>query len=372
MKLISIIKKIVSTVIIWAISNTIWTIISFIFPITLLIPIVKNVLESVITKTYAISLFDLLFVILFVVLEISLCWVMYYTKSKSNNHTNESSDKSMIDDINKETKDDEIDYESLDYYFETYHKHLTVYKNGNGILINSFTVVINNINSITEFRREINICDAKEIAAFPKLRDMKRTKLHDRFEKFGFWYKCLNNKDLIKSVREYYWSDDLKSIDTISQTDPKILKWIMEMNPSSIEIGKPYNIVYVMSIPNMFPIENGEFKDNIANIKGTHGKFQSKFAVKHIMKHFTYTVSFENGLLLHTKPSGNISLDGNKINLHYDNDNNIIYDRYIFNTNNPKCNSVINIEWSFKESYVQRKNGGTNMMKMGNEIERGD
>lgn len=128
------------------------------------------------------------------------------------------------------------------------------------------------------------------------------------------------------------------------------------MNPSSIEIGKPYKIVYIMSILGMFPLNNGMFDESISNIKGTHGKFQSKFGVKHIINNFTYTVSFENDLYLHTKPTGNITQGNKKINLHYDNDNNIIYNKYIFNTRSPKCNSVINIEWNFKEK--NQKIGG--------------
>jgi hypothetical protein len=310
--------------------------------LALLIPIFQNISNSITSKTYTIKLYNIILIALFFIIENIIILHVIFKLSKNKTKKNERE----IEEIH-----DEINYNNLDYYFEKYHKHVTVYKNGNGILINSFTVIINNINSITKFKREININDAKITSQFPKLSAMKQTKLQNRFTDFGFWYKCLNNKDLITSVREYYWSDDSNNIDTISQSDPKDLKWIMEMNPSSIEVGKPYNIVYVMSIPGMFPIENGEFKENVAHIKGTHGKFQSQFAVKHMIKNFTYTVSFENGLSLHTKPVGTISLAGTKNNLHYENDNNIIFDKYIFNTTHPKCNSVISIDWSFKEKH---------------------
>lgn len=336
----------------WVISNTIWTIITLIIPFALLIPAGKNLIQNISDKTYSISLIDLFLIILFMIIEISIIILLVHLKENFKEDGRNSNEERQKDNNNIF-----IDYNSLDYYFGTYHKHLTVYKNGNGILINTFTLIINNINSVTEFKREININDSQITTRFPKLSRMKKTKINDRFHEFGFWYRCLNNKDLIKSVREYYWSEDSKGIDTVAQSNDKDLKWIMEMNPSSIQIGKPYKIVYIMSIPKMFPLKDGVFDESIANIKGTHGRFQSKFAVKHIINNFKYTVSFENDLYLHTKPTGNITQGNEKINLQYDNDNNIIYDKYIFNTSSPDCNSVINIEWNFKEKKL--KNGGS-------------
>lgn len=89
--------------------------------------------------------------------------------------------KNIIEEEQINISNDAIDYDSLDYYFDNYHKHLTVYKNGNGILINTFTLIINNINSVTEFKREININDSQITTRFPKLSSMKKTKINDRF-----------------------------------------------------------------------------------------------------------------------------------------------------------------------------------------------
>lgn len=316
----------------WTISNTIWTIITLIAPFAFVIPTIKTIVNSIFNKTYSINLLTVLFIIIFIIIETTLLIGVIVFKYKDMDASQNS----------------KKDYDKLDYYFESYHKHLTVYKNGNGIIINSFTVIVNDINSIQEFKRELNISDAKNTTTFPKLNRMKNEKLNNRFNNFGFWCKCLNNKDLIKSIREFYWSNKPQEIDTISQSNPKIMKWIMEMNPSSIEVGKPYNIVYVMSIPGMFPIQNGLFEESIANIKGTQGKFKSSFGFKHEIKNFTYTISFENGLCLKNRPSGSITSGTEKNNLHYTNDNNIIYDKYIFNTKTPKVGSVINIEWIFK------------------------
>lgn len=340
----------------WLLTNTLWTIVSLIVPFTLLIPFTKDIFKSISTKTYTIKIYHIFWIILFCLIEGIIVYLFICLKYRRKN-SNLS--------LNSIERSEKIDYNLLDYYFEEYHKHLTVYKNGNGILINSFTVVINNINSITEFKRELNIKDAKVTTVFPKLKEMHKTNLNDRFSKFGFWYKCLNNNNLIKSVGEYYWSKDNRNIDTVSQADPKVLKWIMEMNPSSIEIGKPYNIVYVISVPGMFPIENGFFSENISSIKGTKGKFNSRFNIKHQIKHLKYTVSFENGLKLFQKPCGIISLHGNDINLNYQNDNNIIFDKYIFNAENPECDSIINIEWKFTEKYKRGKKRRTHYENMG-------
>lgn len=338
------IKKYILQFFRWVISNTIWTIVTLAFPAAFIIAPITTIVKSILNKTYTINLLTVLVIIIFFIIETILFIGIVFVKHK---------DKAII-------QDDNIDYDKLDYYFESYHKHLTVYKNGNGIMISSFTVIINDINSIQEFKRELDISDAKYTTRFPKLNKMKSEKLNNRFNNFGFWCKCLNNKDLIKSVREFYWSDNSQGIDTISQSDPKIIKWIMEMNPSSIEVGTPYNIVYVISVPGMFPIQNGLFLESIANIKGTQGKFQSRFGVKHEIKNFTYTVSFENGLVLKNRPSGSIVAEAQKNNLHYTNDNNIIYDKYIFNTEKPKVGSVINIEWVFKS---QKANTGNHVRR---------
>lgn len=322
--------------------------------------------------------FYLILIIIFIIIEtIAIIILRKFTKKNTIVADINSED---LDNDNSPQDEKESDYEKLDYYFEDYHKHLTIYKNGNGIIINSFTLVINDINSISQFKRELNIEDAKITSNFPSLKVMKKTSLKHRFDKFCFRCKCINNKDLILSVEEKYWTDDSDNDDISARDNPKDLKWILKMNPSCIEIGKPYHIVYVISIPGMCPIDNGFFDENIANKKGTHGYFNSKFTVNHKVKKFIYTVSFENELLLYQKPNGKMNcLSGNK-NLHFVNDNNIIYDKYIFSAEDLDVGSSININWCFREN---KKNGGKRMGKKNLnkqinknnynvEIERGD
>lgn len=287
--------------------------------------------------------------------------------------------KRIVDDKKDENKSPENpeplknEYDNLDYYFEDYHKKITVYKNGNGIIIHSFNLVVNDINSISQFKRELNIEDAKISTNIPTLKTMKHARLANRSEEFCFKYKCTNNKDLITSAEEKYWEENSDKEDRISKANPKILKWIFNLNLSCVEVGKPYHIVYMISIPGMFPIENGIFNENVANIKGTQGSFNSSFTAKHKVKSFKYTVAFEGDLLLFQKPSGKISSINGDRNLQFVNDNNIIYDKYIFSAEDLDVGSSININWVFKET---RKKGGSNMKAnrrhQSMEVERGD
>jgi hypothetical protein len=338
------IKKIIKGFLHWIFSNFIWTVISFILPFSIIIP---KTLKIIKTGTFYFTIYDIVVFVIFFSIEVFLIYLCIIIKKDVN--TKETSTK---EENNITTDVDE--YKKLDYYFEEYHKHLTVYKNGNGIIINSFIIVVNDLNSVLRFKRQLTIEDAKVSTVFPPLREMKKTNLTDRFEKFCFRCKCINNGDLIRSVEEKYWTDDSDNDDNISKQNPKVLKWILRMNPSSIVEGKPYKIVYIISIPGMFPIENGIFKENIANKKGTHGAFNSNFKVNHKVKKFIFTLSFENEFKLYCKPSGKIITRQASDNLRYDNDNNIIYDKYIFTANNLDIGSSINIEWCFQENNMKK------------------
>lgn len=352
----------------WIFSNTVWTILTYIVPFSFLIPLAKDIWESIVNRTFTLTInfLQLFGVVFFVIIEATLVLININIRlnSKTGDKNCDNHNEDMIftqynyecDNRNKQ----EQQYKEQDYYFEEYHKHLTVYRNGNGIIINSFILIVNDINAISKFKRELRIHDSKITTEFPKLKDMKRTRLSNRFSSFGFWCKCINNKNLISSVEEKYWTDDDDDSDNTTRLDKKALKWILKMNPSSIEIGKPYKIVYIFSIPGMFPINNGKFSEDEASIKGTNGKFKSQFAVKHKIKKFIYTVSFENGLDLYKNPMGTIKVSGKENNLHFTNDNNIIYDKYIFNIDDPECQSVINIEWKFKTKFKKKTGGREN------------
>lgn len=330
------IKNWIKSLFIWIVSNTLWTAITYILPVALVIPIIYDLFTNNVT------IISIVLMVVGVIIEIMVYLFISKTRKGLTYGGNYMETAASVDSIMDNR------YDGLDYFFDEYSKHLTVYRNGNGIIINSFTIIFNNIDSIKPFKRELNINDAKEKTKFPPLKDMKKTDLKDRFEKFGFWCKCSNNDKLIRSIEEKYWTENDEDSDTVNKMNPKDLKWILRMNPSSIEIGKPYKLVYVISIPGMFPIENGIFHDEIANIKGTNGEFNSQFNVGHKIKKFLYTVSFENGTRLYTNPSGEIITSTGKKNLHFENENNIIYDKYIFSVDDPELLSTLNINWKFQ------------------------
>lgn len=320
---------------VWIVSNTIWTAITYLLPGTLVFPLIYDCFTDKVTVT---SVF-----LMIVGISIEIVVYVFVSKTKKTlKHEEECLAVTLENNVDSENDD-------FDYFFDEYSKHLTVYSNGNGIIINSFTIIFNNIDAIKPFKRELNINDAKVDTKFPKLKDMQKTNLKDRFKQFGFWCKCSNDDKLIHSIEEKYWTENDEDSDSVNKMNPKDLKWILRMNPSSIEIGKPYKLVYVISIPGMFPIENGIFSDEVANIKGTNGEFNSQFNVRHKIKKFLYTVSFENGINLYTKPKGEIITSGRKKNLHFENENNIIYDKYIFSVDNPDLSSTLNINWNFEK-----------------------
>ena len=120
------------------------------------------------------------------------------------------------------------------HYFKNYHKHLTIYKDGTGILINSFEIVFNK-KIKEEIKRAINISDGKKSAKFPDLSDMKKVDIHDRFDKYGFWVSSEDN--IISSTKEKYWSDINDAYEDANlKNDDKELRWVFNFNYSRNQV----------------------------------------------------------------------------------------------------------------------------------------
>lgn len=238
------------------------------------------------------------------------------------------------------------------HYFKNYHKHLTIYKDGTGILINSFDIVFN--KSIKEeLKRAINIGDGKKTAHFPTLKEMQKVDLNDRFDKYGFWLHSEDN--IISSCKEKYWSDTEDSFEDANlKNDDKELRWVFHFNYSRIKENKPYHVVYIMSIPDMFPITGGKLDLSCANdVNLTLNKdigSNSSMRIRNRIKNFRYTVSFDTRIKLEAPPECDSYILNNKegkqkLDLEY----NIIYNKYVCNIKNPKLGSTIKIKWNFKE-----------------------
>lgn len=333
---------------------------SFIWQILLTIPtaftiakyVTQNLLATIIK--FEINSNWWLFLLFFIIETILIIIIIILSKKSSivNKHnvedpTIECSKENNICAENKSSEYDEIPLD-VDYYFEEYTKHVTVYKNGNGIIMNTFTVTVNNPDNFKEFKRKLNIEDGKKDTSFPSLSTMKKLNKDKRFKEFGFWtYKSANS--IVESTIEKYWSDsDPEEIDHRAQQNPQELRWVFEINNKKIKKNTLHKIAYAISIPCLYPIENGIFVDDIANEPNTEGKSSTSIHVEHYIKKITYIISFEDGIKLESEPEC-ITVNGRRIPIYdFNLEEGIFYNKYAFTINNPSYGTNISIKWKFK------------------------
>lgn len=243
------------------------------------------------------------------------------------------------------------------YCFREYKKHITVYRNGNGIVINSFKLKVLNPSKVDSIYRRMNIDDGKLSSNFPKLNDMKSTNIDNRFEDFGFWF--ISDEEIVTKAKEYYWSEeDVLKKDYTSESNTKEIRWKFLINENKIKKGKEYTVTYVMSIPGMFPLENGYYVKSLHDSKYNDYNFSSSMKVDHAIKKLTYVVAFENGINLDEmprcvicNPKKNSTIT--KKPIHGNEENNYIFKKYTYNIKKPHFQSRIKIKWNIEE---KRKN----------------
>lgn len=241
-------------------------------------------------------------------------------------------------------------FQKTSHYFKNYHKHLTIYNDGTGVLINSFDIVFNK-NIKEELKRAINISDGKKTANFPKLKEMMKTDIDERFSKYGFWLYSENN--IISNCTEKYWSDTDETKDDIRlKNDPKELRWVFKFNYSVIKENKSYHVVYVLSVPDMFPISQGVLDEESANdiniLMNDEYESSSSMRIINRIKNFKYTVSFDSKVKLKSAPQCQMyNIDSKKNIQKLDLDHNIIYNKYTCSIKNPKLGTNIKIAWNF-------------------------
>jgi hypothetical protein len=231
------------------------------------------------------------------------------------------------------------------FYFEEYEKTLTICKDGHGIILNKFKVRVLNPKNLTcdgnHFERYLLIDDADKNTKFPLFRDMCDAQKQKRFSDFGFWYKP---KHIIKAK---YNRDKSKE---------RQLYWFFSFENSSLKdydgglINKPISIEYAISIPKIFPIEDGFF-DSENNPLDT--KFMtSSLTVKDKIRIFKYTVAFEDGIQL----NGINFIETNQgrvKKLNFTDNSDIFYKRYTKSVNNPKKGRKISVQWSIMDKEAQ-------------------
>lgn len=244
----------------------------------------------------------------------------------------------------------------VSHYFENYHRHVTIYNDGTGVIINEFDMVFNKKEKIN-LKRGLDISDGKKDACFPSLTEMKKVNIRDRFSKYGFWYYSEDN--IISSVKEKYWNDndDDSEMENFSlKNNNKVLRWIFKFNYSRIYPNKKYKVVYVMSVPDMYPIKNGKINVESINDENLLNDLElgnsTSIRIANPIRNFYYTISFEDGILLEREPKCILKMIGHEEELRHPKlkySYNTIYKKYTCNITKPKIGSIIKINWQFKE-----------------------
>lgn len=242
------------------------------------------------------------------------------------------------------------------HYFENYHKHVTIYNDGTGVIINEFDMVFNRKEK-SFLKRGLDISDRKKNACFPALTNMKKTSIQDRFHEYGFWYYSDDN--IISSVKEKYWTDEDDENDAENITlknNNKVFRWEFRFNYSRIQPHKKYKIVYVMSIPGMFPIKDGKLDIDSINDEQLLNDLESgnstSLRIKNPIRNFYYTISFESDILLERDPKcmlKSINQQEDVVHPKLEHSYNTIYHKYTCKITKPKIGSLIKINWQFKE-----------------------
>lgn len=346
------------------ISNALWQIFLSLF---MSLSIAKKIVSQIssILEEYEISN-TVVTILIFIVIETLVVFliIFFLTKknvknkdNKSDNNTKENNndfekvcEKVVVDD-NNESLD-------TDYYFEDYTKHVTIYKNGNGIIMNTFNIVVNNCENFREFKRKINVEDGKKDIEFPSLKKMKEVNKDKRFKDFGFWvYKPSDS--IVNSTIERYWSDnDPDEIDHVSERNPKELRWVFEINRSQANTNRLHKVAYAISIPGLYPIQKGQFVKEIANDPDMNGKASSSIHVEHYIKKITYILSFEDGIKLDKQPEC-FTINGKRIPIYdFYLEEGVFYNKYIFSINKPSYGTNIVIKWKFKGGNKMDKEAG--------------
>lgn len=241
----------------------------------------------------------------------------------------------------------------ITHYFENYHKHVTIYNDGTGVIINEFDIVFNRKEK-TYLKRGLGISDGKKNASFPTLVEMKKTKIRDRFDTYGFWYYSDDN--IISSVKEKYWTDENDAENIALKNNDKIFRWEFKFNYSRICPNKKYKVIYVMSIPGMYPIKDGKLDIDSINDEQLLNNLESgnstSIRIKNPIRNFYYTISFESDILLDREPKCMLKHIGQQNDLTHPKlkyEYNTIYNKYTCNITKPKIGSIIKINWQFKE-----------------------
>lgn len=326
-------KEFVKNILLGLISNTIFQIILLLVSSSGLFYTIPKIPKHFKDSEISISVLTLLILIfscMFITASIILLIINHYQKNK----------------IKKEKKIEKVP----DYYFTNYEKYVTIYNNGNGIIIHRFTVVANDVTKLNRIRRKLNIEDGNKFSTFPEFEKMLKTKKSERFNDYGFWY--YSEDGIISDIKEYYWENGTSKENKKSKANTKEIRWIFKINKNTIKNGKPYEIAYVISVPGLAALENGKLnKDLLLDINEVEAS--SNMSIDHKIQKLKYTISFEDGISLQTSPECRYIIKGQDESKEYivdgEHEYDLLYNKYIFKINNPAFGSDISISWKYDD-----------------------
>lgn len=233
-----------------------------------------------------------------------------------------------------------------DYYVTKQYKKVVIYRDGFGIVEDSFDFRINNPSKFTHFRRMINIEDGALNNCFPPLADMLIVPVEERRTQQGFWY---NTSDaFLSSPVERYWHDtrpnDTAAVDYAAESNPRIIKFEFPV-AMGVNTDIEHNLTYSLSIPGMYPISNFKACDKNSSPRST------SISVEYDIAFIKYVVGFEHGFEFTKEPECTVTRNADShshenitITVTKVRDNNF-YTYYEFEIANVQFRDIICISW---------------------------
>lgn len=229
------------------------------------------------------------------------------------------------------------------YYFDEYNKKVFVKNNGDGVIVWYTKLHVINPAQSNKIIRTIDISDAKVTSEFPSVSDMIAQGDKAPFETFGIWYRSDN--DLITDIVEVY-----DEVDKHRQYDKKFLSFQLVLNSAALEENGVYNIIFAISIPGMFRIENGRYSGTVDEHK-KDGPYRTSLTTYRTQKKLSYSIYTEKDMVFSKKPHAickGIKTKGNPIENKCKYRNNMFYEKFWFTLENPQEYDIIYMEWDLK------------------------
>ena len=235
------------------------------------------------------------------------------------------------------------------YYYKEYNKKVFIKRNGNGIIVASLLLWVNNKESTEGIIRTFDISDAKEGTKFPDfdtlLENGEKMDLREKtpFEDYGLW--CWSEGDIVTDIIKKY-----DKIDKPRKNDPRFLSFKMILNKAALEKNKSYRITYALSVPGLYPISNGYF----SGTKEDHEKYGSfQTSINTYLSHdiLKYSVYIEKGIVFSEKPQGYFvdrKKQGELVPNSCNYKDNMFYEKFDFTVAKPQIYDKIYMEWDLK------------------------